>query len=104
MGYFTPVADIAFNNLQVGRKTVTTGGTPEQLQSASKTIRYVVIQGLDANTGLVYLGASNSVSSSNGFQLDSGASLAIPIDNLNKIWLDVDTNGDGVCFYYLENQ
>jgi hypothetical protein len=101
--FFTPVADIAYNTLRTGRQTVATAGTRIQLKTVDVFVRYVVIAGLSANSGLIYVGDSG-VSSSNGYELFAGGSIAIPIDNLNKVYIDSSVNGDGVCFYYLENQ
>ncbi len=53
--------------------------------------------GIAANTGNVYVGSS-SVDSTNGYVLDAGESVVITIDNLATVYLDVDTNGEGVTY------
>jgi len=82
-----------------GQKTVATAGTAESL-GASTTIRSITIKALANNSNNVYIGDS-SVSSSNGFVLDAGDTISLDIDNLADIYIDVDTNGEGVSFIYL---
>ena len=79
-----------------GQKTVTAAGTAEVLATTT-TIRSVTIKALPGNTNNVYVGDS-SVSSSNGFVLDAGESIDLDLDNLATIYLDVDTNGEGVSY------
>jgi hypothetical protein len=35
----------------------------------------------------VYVGHGNGVSTTNGFQLDAGERVEIPIDSLDKVWV-----------------
>lgn len=79
-----------------GQKTVTTAGTQEALASAT-TIESVTIKALAANTNNVYVGDS-SVSSSNGFVLDAGEAVSLDIADLATVYIDVDTNGEGVSY------
>ena len=79
-----------------GQKTVTTAGTAETLAS-STSVRSVCIKALHGNTNNVYVGDS-SVDSSNGYVLDSGETLCIDIQNLATIYIDTDTNGEGVSY------
>ena len=79
-----------------GQKTVTTAGTAEVL-GATTTIQGVIIKALSTNTNSVYVGDS-SVDSTNGYVLRRGASVAFDIDNLDDVYVDVDTNGEGVSF------
>jgi hypothetical protein len=82
-----------------GKTTVTTAGTAVQLAS-STAIKSVTIRALASNTNKIYVGSS-SVSSANGFQLSKQETVSLDVDNLNKVWLDCDTNGEGVTFIYL---
>ena len=79
-----------------GKKTITTAGTAEALAS-STAVKSVVIKALYSNTGKVYVGNS-SVSSSNGVELEAGDAIGIDIDNLNKIYIDADNDGEGVSY------
>lgn len=80
-----------------GQKTVTTGGTEEALGSSTALTSGVTVKALHGNTGMVYVGA-NPVTSSTGFVLDAGESIFIETDNLADIYIDVDTNGEGVSY------
>jgi hypothetical protein len=89
------------SNLDSGQKNVTVAGTAERLSSTSVPILSVTVKAKRANTGdNVYVGTTD-VSSSEGFILAKGDSVSINIDDLNKVWLDVDTSGDGVSFLYV---
>jgi hypothetical protein len=82
-----------------GQKTVASAGTAEVL-ATNTTIKSVTIKALLANTNNVYVGDS-SVDSSNGFELDAGESISLDINNLADIYIDVDTNGEGVSYIYI---
>ena len=82
-----------------GLTTVPTAGTSVAL-ATSTAVKTVTIRALSSNTGLVYVGSS-SVSSANGFELSPQETVSLDLDNLNKVWLDVQVNGEGVSFIYL---
>jgi len=82
-----------------GNKVVTTGGTAEAL-GASTAIESVTIKALVGNTNNVYVGDSG-VDNTNGFVLGAGDTISLDIDNLTDIYLDVDTDGEGVSFIYV---
>lgn len=90
---FSPVATATIINNQ---KTVAGAGSAEAL-AGSTAIRSVTVRALLNNVGTIYVGDS-SVSSSNGFELGAGDSVDLDVDNLNKIFLDTDTNGEGVSY------
>lgn len=79
-----------------GHKTVVTPGSALSLATTT-TINAVVVQGLAANIGNVYVGSS-SVSSSNGFELQPGQSTGIAIDDIAKVFVDAANATDGVSF------
>lgn len=90
-------------------KTVTTAGTQVALVSAEKNVTSIVIQANPANTGYIYVGASD-VDSSNGIRLSAAEKLAITCDDrnqggdlldLNKLYVDSNVNGEGVRFMYI---
>jgi hypothetical protein len=78
-----------------GTKTVAASITPEVL-TADQACRGVVITPLTTNTGAVYYGfsatAPNGVASAGSF---------IPVSNLNKIYIRVAVNGEGVSYSYI---
>jgi len=84
------------NSIRNGQKTVTTAGTAEALAASSACLS-VTIKALAANTNNVYVGTA-AVDSTNGYVLQAGESISFDIDNLADIYLDVDTNGEGVSY------
>lgn len=97
--------------LRNGYKTVTTAGTQEQLIAEHIKTRYLVITAELSNTNNIYIGDSD-VSSTNAFiQLDSAQKMIIDLTgdtreeaviDLYDIWVDADTNTEGVYFGYLQ--
>lgn len=82
-----------------GLTTVTTAGTAVSLGN-STACKQVTVQAKSTNTGNIYVGTTN-VSSSNGIVIWAGSSITISIDNINKIYIDADVNGEGVTYLYL---
>lgn len=83
----------------VGRTAVITAGTPVQLTAyTGKLSTGVVVRALAANTGKIYLGFSNTVSSSTGYELSAGEAFPLEINTPSSIWIDASVNGEGVCF------
>lgn len=84
-----------------GSKAVTTAGTAETLIGSSTPCKKVLIWCSDGNTGAkAYVGGS-TVSSTSGVAIYKGGVTVIEIDDLQKIYVDVDTSGDGVQFTYV---
>ena len=84
-----------------GEKTVTATGTAEALVSASQRAKAVTIIAKTGNTGQVYIGGSDVATTTND-GLDAGETLSIEAVgwlDLADVFLDVDTNGEGVDFY-----
>ena len=81
-----------------GEKTVTTSGTAEAI-AAANVVEGLTIIAKAGNTGQVYVGGSDVTTSTND-GLDAGDVLDLPGPlDLADIYLDVDTNGEGVDFY-----
>lgn len=80
-------------------KTTTTAGVAVQIAS-STSIASVTLRALSSNTGKVYVGNS-TVTALNGFQLAADETVSIDINNLNKVYIDVAVNGEGVTYIYL---
>lgn len=89
-------------------KNVTAAGTPEKLSSESLQVTSCVIQAKRSNTGNVYIGGSD-VSSTTGTSLIAGQTYNLSLSgtdglyDLQRLWLDVDTSGEGVTVTYFEN-
>ena len=93
--------------MRVFQKTVAAAGTPEQLTTTKLTscgsvLVFAEKANMAANTGAVYLGLKG-MSKTTGAgviaKLASGGSLVIPeIEGTasDALWVDADTNGDGV--------
>ena len=85
-----------------GQVSVTTAGAAVKFTTTPPGL--YEIKPLGGNTGTyIYVGNDGSttgdVTSSNGYQLKKGLdTLLISVTNLNQLWLDADTSGDGACF------
>jgi hypothetical protein len=86
-----------------GQKTVTANGTAEQL--GSQLINGpLMIKALIANTNNIYVGnVSGDVASTNGIELAAGDAVIFDfVGDLANIWIDADTNDEGVSWIMLE--
>lgn len=93
------------------QKNVTTAGTAVQLTTSSINAYGCKIKAKSGNTGFIYVGDANTVSSSTGYELDSdqtidlsnllGLDPSISID-LSNIWLNSSVNAEGVAVTWLE--
>jgi hypothetical protein len=85
-----------------GRKVVTTAGTAVAL-AASTSCKSVTIQSEKDNTSDVVIGGSGVVgtlATREGIYLSPGDSIDLPIDNLDKVYVDALVNGEGVTYVY----
>lgn len=96
------MADSDSPTLRSGEKTVTTAGTAVAIASA-QLVRSVTIVAKDDNTGKVYIGGSDVASTTNNglapgdvLELNSRGPAAI---DLADIYVDADTNSEGVDYY-----
>ena len=86
-----------------GSKDVTTGGTPEPLIGVSTAITKVDITALSSNTNTIVVGDNTvdaTLATRTGTPLEPGDSVTIEIDDLNKVYIDAEVNGEGVTFNY----
>lgn len=89
------------SSINNGTKSVAIAGTAETLVVATTPCKRVDIMALDTNTGKVWIGGSSiDKTAKNGKYIFAAQSYTIEIDDLVKIYLDVDTNGEGVVFTY----
>lgn len=88
----------------IGSKTVSSAGTAEALSATEVKCVWVIVQAKGSNTGQVYVGDSAVSSSNEGAELDALDSVMYPtVDrrstyDLRNIYVDVDTNGEGVTY------
>lgn len=87
------------SGIVAGAKTVTTAGTAEQLVASETACKKIIMTAEDDNTGKIYYGGS-SVSSSLGDYLFAAQKIEIEIDDVSKVYIDSDQDGDGVKFSY----
>lgn len=96
---------LAATTLTDGIKTITTAGTPEQISTTSVPCEYVMVSPLTTNTGYVALGGSTVIATATqmrGIALGTGHSpVLVPVDDLNKIYLDVEFAGQGISYITL---
>lgn len=88
-----------------GEKTVTAAGTAEALVGAAQRVRSVKVVAKGGNTNQVYVGASDVASTTNE-GLDARESVNIAPGgwfDLADIFIDVDTNAEGVDFYAMKS-
>ena len=85
-------------NIGDGSKNVTAAGTAEALGSSAKC-NWIAIAAKSANTGNIYVGGS-TIDSTRGIPLAAGESISIPASNIASVYIDADTNGEGVTFMY----
>ena len=87
--------------LLAGEKTVATAGTAEPLVSTSQRVKSLVVIAKKGNTNQVYLGGADVAATTND-GLDAAETITIAAVgwlDLADIYLDVDTNGEGIDFY-----
>lgn len=86
-----------------GRKTVTTAGAREALVATSTPCKKVDITALSSNKGTVVIGGITcvaAVATRSGTPLVANQGYSLEISDLNLIYLDVTTSGEGVSFTY----
>ena len=79
--------------------TVTTAGTEVQL--ATNSCLSITIKAKSTNTGLIFVGFDNTVSSTTGFILSAGEPVSYAISNTNKIWIDSSVNAEGISYTWV---
>lgn len=94
-------------HLTSGRKTVSVAGTAEALSTQGVRVRKIVIQPLRANTNPVAVGGPDVIAASGSSQkgtLLSGQTDRVTLEGpelrLTEIFVDAQTNGEGVAFSY----
>ena len=77
------------------QKTVTAAGTAEAIISENQ-FGILTIKALAGNGGNIYVGDS-TVDAATGYVLAAEEAVSLILDGLNKVYIDSDVNGEGVC-------
>ena len=86
------------STLNHGQKVVTTAGTEVPLVGVSTPLVVgVTVKALVGNGDKIYVGL-DGVDSTNGFELSPGEQIFIPINDLELVFIDAASDGDGVSF------
>ena len=75
-------------------KVTVSSAVATQLFSGDTSTSSVSVYADPDNTGDIYIGPSNGVTTANGKRLVAGASIDLPVDNLNKVWALSTVNGE----------
>lgn len=84
-----------------GKKTIVAAGTAEQLSSQVVPDGFeVVVKALAANATNVHVAKSKSdaETDADAYELAAGESIGLKVQNTDDIWIDANTNGEGITF------
>lgn len=84
-----------------GSKSVSTAGTAEALESSSRIVSQLFVKAEAGLADNIYVGASD-VTASNGYPLASGEDVELHYVDLNKVYVDADSNGNTAKYIYVE--
>ena len=103
-GWAGLVEQTGHSGIRTFRKVVSTAGNPEQIASTVTPCRMVLINASLGNSSPAAVGDANVVAANatmRGTPLIPGSEpVPIYIDDLSKLYVDVQTNGDVVCGTY----
>ena len=90
-------------------KNVTTAGTAERISSTDILVSSVTFRAKKGNSNDIYIGDSSVANTYPDLDADQTVTFEAPIVNgnhtainLKEIWVDVDTNGEGVDVWYVK--
>lgn len=87
------------SSFTTGSKTVTTAGVAEQLPDiAVPEGREALITAKDSNGGRVYIGGTKAEAEAHTLSLGADDIFGEYLTNLNCLWIDVDTGGEGIDY------
>jgi hypothetical protein len=93
MAGYVSIAKESVESFKVGQGSV--GAAKAAITTANTpALKYVEIKADLTNTNNVFVGDLN-VTTANGYFLDAGEMVRIPIDNLDKIWVIADAAAQG---------
>lgn len=94
------IKQILKEGYSIGRtfhKLVTTAGTPEKLVEHSQPCAILLLKALSTNTGFIEVGFDGeNTLIGRGHELDATDEIPIPIDDVEKVWIDSTVDGEGV--------
>lgn len=104
--YYTNTIGRTSGRIVSGTKTVSTAGSRVQITTTSIPMTGVWLAADTGNTNPVVVGDSSVVAaagSEQGILLFPGnPPMFLPVTNLNMLWVDSQTNGDKLCYAYLQ--
>lgn len=87
------------SSITTGEKTITTAGIAEQLPDVEVPEGFAVtITAMHTNVGRVYLGGTKVEAEARTANLDVEDYETFYVTNLNKIWVDVANDGEGIFY------
>ena len=96
----TPIIEFPPDTIGDGTQTVATAGVRVQLSTTSVRCKKVLITAKGGNSGNIYIGGI-TIASGRGKQLVPLQDVEIEIDNLNLIYIDATSSGDGCSYVYV---
>lgn len=85
----------------LGHGAQTTNAATAVVLASDTPCREVLVTAKPANTGYVYVGGSAVSGTSYGKRLSAGESLAVSVNNLSKVYIDVSVSTEGVDYLYV---
>ena len=84
-----------------GEKIVAVAGVAEPIIDSDEFVKTITIKAKSSNSGNIYLGGDDVDDTVNdGIPSNEGVIIDIPYGfSLNKIYINADTDGEGVDFY-----
>lgn len=88
-----------------GRAVVAASGTAVPISTTPNYVTAVTVTALPTNTNLVWVGGPTvkaAVGQERGMPLDASDSFYMEVADLNRIYIDAITNGEGVTYTYTD--
>ena len=105
--HYLAVKTVTPSSITSGRKTVATAGSAVTLVVASTPCLWVEVCADLGNTNPVVVGGSGVVAANDAqagiVLLPGNPPIRMDIDNVQKLYVDAQTNGDSICFNYYAN-
>jgi hypothetical protein len=87
----------SMSKFRVGSQAIAAAITAEQLPDLSiGNGMALVVKARDTNTSRIWIGHSKATAEAHNLSLAPGVAISVFTDNLNDVWVDVETNGDTV--------
>lgn len=92
-------SDTVIEEFRTQRVTVGTTAIRLGQQGSPKLFRGVWVKALSTNAGFVYVGMDDQAAT-NGWELDAGDEIHIPIDEIGKVWAEASEANQVVCLIF----